>query len=194
MTSRGNSKPRTGGGSTRHLQWPFVGITVLLIALIILTPNLFSTGSAGLQTRAQLIVERAAPRGNTSFYVESIGTSTLYQSIRVSFAPLPAWPYKGTAAQLAHWTWTNGTDVLVLVAETVMNPVAINVTVNYTVPSSGVTTEYVGTYAFYLNGTSLSLEAMGLLTGAAAPPASTPLSDLPIFLTLAIWTPTGITQ
>jgi hypothetical protein len=193
MSSRGSSKTMPSGGSSRQLQWPFVGIAVLLVALIILTPNLFSTGSAGLQTRAQLIVERASPGGNTSFYVESIGTSTLYQSIRVSFAPLPSWPYKGTAATISNWTWKNGSDMLVLIAATGMNPVAVNVTVNYTIPS-GLTTYYVGTYAFYLNNTTLTLQAMSLLNGAAAPPASTPLADLPIFLTLAIRTPTGITQ
>jgi hypothetical protein len=193
MSPRASSKTMPSDGSSRQLQWPFVGIAVLLVALIILTPNLFSTGSAGLQTRAQLIVERASPGGNTSFYVESIGTSTLYQSIQVSFAPLPSWPYKGTAAELSNWTWVNGTETLVLVAVTAMNPVAINVTVNYTV-ASGLTTYYVGTYAFFLNDTTMTLQAVGLLTGAAPPTASTPLANLPIFLTLAIRTPTGVTQ
>lgn len=193
MIRQPGAKNWTRDTSSRQIQWPFVGIAVLLIALIILTPDLFSAGSAGLQTRAQLIVERASPGGNTSFYVESIGTSTLYASIRVSFAALPNWPYKGSVGALGNWSWTNGSETLVLVAETGINPVAINVTVNYTV-STGLTTEYVGTYAFFLNSTTLSLEAMSLLTGSAAPPASTPLADLPIFLTLAIQTSTGVTQ
>jgi hypothetical protein len=194
MSTGGNARTTNGDGSERQLQWPFVGIVVLLVALIILTPNLFSAGSAGLQTRAQLIVERASPHDNTSFYVESIGTSTLYQSIAVGFAAMPNWPYKGTAVDLGNWTWQKGNETLALVASSALNPVAVNVTVTYLASSSGVTTEYVGVYAFYLNDTTASLEGISLLSGVAAPPASTPLADLPIFLTLAIETPTGPTQ
>jgi hypothetical protein len=179
--------------SSRQRQWPFIGIVVLLIALIILTPNLFSTGSAGLQTRAQLIVEKASPGVNTSFYVESIGTSTLYQSIAVGFASMPAWPFKGAAADLANWTWTNVTDSLALVTSSSLNPVAVNVTVTYQ-SSPGLLTEYVGVYAFYLNDTTQSLDAMSLLPGVASPPSTTPLTELPIFVTLAIETPSGPAQ
>ncbi len=194
MSPGGRSRNTGPHRASRTSQWPFIGIVVLLIALIILTPNLFSSGSAGLQTRAQLIVERASTSGNTSFYVESIGTSTLYQSIAVGFAPMPAWPYSGTGTGIENWTWTNETDTLALVATSAANPVAVDVAVIYAVPSSGVTTEYIGMYGFYLNATTLTLDAVNLLPGAAAPPASTPLADLPIFLTLAISTPTGPTQ
>ena len=180
-------------GSRRMSQWPFIGIVVLLIALIILTPNLFSSGTASLETRAQLIVERATPAGNTSFYVESIGASTLYESIVVGFAPLPAWPYSGTGKDVGNWTWVNASETLALISTSALNPVVVNVTVVYAVPSTGVLTEYVGMYGFYLNATSLNLEASNLLPGAAAPPAVTPLAHLPIFLTLAIVTPTGLT-
>jgi hypothetical protein len=193
VTPRGNSSPLGADKTSRYSQWPFVGIVVLLVALILLTPNLFSTGSAGLQTRAQLIVERASPDGNTSFYVQSIGTSTLYQSIKVGFASIPGWPYNGTEAQLSNWTWTNGTEVLTLAASSPLNPVAVNVTVLYIV-SSSLTTEYVGVYAFYFNETTMNLDGMGLLSGIAAPPTTTPLTELPIFLTLAIETPTGPAQ
>ncbi|MGA7861434.1 MAG: hypothetical protein WCB19_06215 [Thermoplasmata archaeon] len=193
MSLGGTSSPNAGGASSRQLQWPFIGVVVLLVLLIILTPNLFSSGSAGLQTRAQLIVERAAPDGNTSFYVESIGTSTLYQSIAVGLAPLPGWPYTGTSSELRGWAWTNATETLALIATSATNPVALNVTVKYTNPS-GVTTEYVGVYGFDLNETTLRLQSVNLLPGASAPPPSTPLADLPIFLLLAIQTASGPTQ
>jgi len=193
MSLSGTSSPNAGGASSRQLQWPFIGVVVLLVVLIILTPNLFSSGGAGLQTRAQLIVERAAPDGNTTFYVESIGTSTLYQSITVGLAPLPTWPYTGTSSELRGWTWTNASEALVLIATSARNPVAINVTVKYANPS-GVPTEYVGVYGFDLNETTLTLQSVNLLPGASAPPPSTPLADLPIFLLLAIQTASGPTQ
>jgi hypothetical protein len=181
------------GGPKRRIQWPFVGVAVLLVALILLTPNLFLSSSPGLETRAELVVDRASVSRNTTFYVESIGTSTRYQSIIVGLAPLPVWPYKGSMSTLSGWSWTNGTDTLVLTASEPVNPVAVNVTVKYTDPA-GVTTEYVGVYGFYLNSTTLTLDAMTLLPGTSAPPAATPLADLPIFLLLAIQTPSGPTQ
>ncbi|MFZ0829945.1 MAG: hypothetical protein WCB18_04710 [Thermoplasmata archaeon] len=193
MSPSGRSASSAGGVPSRGIQWPFVGVAVLLVVLIILTPNLFSSTSGGLQTRAQLIADRASVSGNTSFYVDSIGTSTRYQSIAVGLAPLPTWPYRGSMTAVHGWTWTNGTNVLVLVANDRSNPVAVNVTVKYTDPSGG-TTEYVGVYGFFLNATTLLLDAITLLPGTGAPPASSPLADLPIYLLLAIQTPSGPTQ
>jgi hypothetical protein len=193
MNSTRVSATPAGGDQARQLRWPFIGVAALLVVLIILTPNLFSSGSAGLQTRAQLIVERASPGGNTSFYVESIGTSTLYQSISVGLARLPSWPYDGVVTSVGDWKWTNGSETLVLVVNNNTNPVAVNVTVKYTA-TSGISTEYVGVYGFYLNRTTLTLQAMNLLPGASAPPSSTPLTDLPIYLLLAIQTAGGPTQ
>lgn len=182
-----------GRDAARRLRWPFIGVAVLLVVLIILTPNLFSSGSAGLQTRAQLIVERSTIDGNTSFYVESIGTSTLYRAVDVGLAQLPSWPWVGTAHNISGWNWTNGTNTLVWIVNNATNPLAVNVTVIYT-DLSGVTTQYVGVYGFDVDETTLTLRAVNLLPGASPPPVSTPLDDLPIFLLLAIQTTTGPTQ
>jgi hypothetical protein len=187
VSSSGGAPPKSRGASSRSLQWPFVGVVVLLLVLIILTPDLFSSDTSGLQTRAQLIVERVAQENNTSYYVESIGTSTVYASISVGLARLPSWPYTGTTSGLSNWTWTNGTETLVLVATNAMNPVAVNVTVKY-LAASGLTTEYVGAYGFDINATTMTLLAVNLLPGGTAPAASTPLSELPIYLLLAIQT------
>jgi hypothetical protein len=185
--------PAGGGATIQQLQWPFVGVAALLVILILLTPNLFSSGGGSLQTRAELIVDRPSLGGNTSFYVESIGTATRYQSIAVGLAALPAWPYHGNISQMQTWNWTNATDALVLIDQNATNPVALNVTVKYT-DSSGATTVYIGVYGFNLNATTLTLQAMNLLPGASAPPPSTPLADLPIFLLLAVQTATGPSQ
>jgi hypothetical protein len=192
VTPAKTSKVGSERTRSRRLQWPFIGVVLVLIVLIILTPNLFTTGQAGLQTRAQLIVERAMPGGNTSYYVESIGTSTLYQSIAIGVAKLPSWPYTGTGSQVRNWTWTNSSNSLVLIATNAMNPAAVNVTVVYA-SSTGLRTEYVGVYGFDLNSTTRTLQAISLFPGETAPPASTSLSNLPIFLTLAIGPVKGAT-
>lgn len=176
--------------SSRQLQWPFIGVVVLLIVLILLTPDLFTAGGGSLSTTAQLIVDHSLTSGNTSFYVESLGTSTRYQSISFGLARLGSWPFKGTASDVTRWNWTNASNMLVLIVTNQTNPVAVNVTVKYVDPS-GVLTEYVGVYGFDLNATSQMLGAVGMLAGAGSPPASTPWADLPIFLGLAIKTPSG---
>lgn len=189
MTLSGYQAAGLGGRSSRQLQWPFVGVVVLLIVLILLTPNLFAASAGGLQTQAQLVVDRPTAGGSTSFYVESIGTSTRYQSVSVGLSALPSWPYRGTASDLTRWNWINGSDTLVLVVRNATNPVAVNVTVKYTDPS-GVTAVYTGVYGFFVNATTQDLEAMTLLPGGGAPPATTPVRDLPIFLLLLLKTTT----
>ncbi len=184
-TSSGSSSDRG-----RQLQWPFVGVVVLLIVLILLTPNLFSTSGGGLQTRAQLIVDRATGATRTSFYVESIGTSTRYDWIAIGLAPVASWPFRGPATSLGPWNWTNTTQTLVVVVSNSTNPVAVNISVRYT-SSSGFLTDYVGLYVFYLNTTTQSLGAVTLLSTATAPPASTPIGDLPIYLALPIKSTAG---
>lgn len=179
--------------TVRELQWPLVGVAVLLVILILLTPNLFPAGGGSLQTRAELIVDRPAVTGNTSFYVESVGTSTRYQDVAVGLYALPMWPYTGNISRVRAWNWTNATETLVLVDQNATIPVAVNVTVKYTDPS-GMTTVYVGRYGFDLNATTLTWNAVNLLPGASTPPAATPVADLPIFLLLAIETSTGPTQ
>lgn len=193
MTRRGPMAAGAADTALGQLQWPFIGVAVLLVIVILLTPNLISSGGGSLQTRAQLIVDRPSLAGNTSFYVESIGTSTRYQSISVGLAALPSWPYAGNISQVRAWNWTNATQALALIDENATNPVAVNVTVKYTDPS-GRMTVYVGVYGFHLNATTLTLQAMNLLLGASAPPPSTPLTELPIYLLLAIQTPSGPSQ
>lgn len=190
MTLSGITSSSAGGPSSRQLHWPFAGLVVLLVALILLTPNLFATSGGGLGARAQLIVDRAVGDAKTSFYVESIGSSTRYHSIDVGVTSLSAWPYRGALAGLDGWNWTNGTEMLALVATNASNPVAVNVTVTFSNPT-GFNAEYVGVYAFYFNATTQSLEAVSLLPGASPPPTSTPVADLPIFLLLSVRTPTG---
>jgi hypothetical protein len=173
------------------LQWPLAGVAVLLVVLILVTPELFANTSGGLQTRAQLIVDRAPSANATSYYVESIGTATRYQSITIGLATLPSWPYLGTVANITRWSWTNGSNTLVVAVTNGSSPVAVNVTVMYTDPS-GATTEYGGVYGFYLNATSQRLETLPLNPGTTVAPTSTPLGNLPIFLLLSVLSSKGV--
>jgi hypothetical protein len=185
--------PANGSTPARHYQWPFIGVVVLLVVLILMTPSLFSSGAGSLPTRAQLIVDRPDPGGNTSFYVDSIGTSTRYQVIAVGLARLPDWPFIGSASAVSRWNWTNSTQTLILMVSAATNPVAVNVSVKYTDPS-GVSAKYIGVYGFDFNTTTLTLNAENLLPGGTAPPASTPMADLPIYLLLPIQTSSGPSQ
>ncbi|MCI4352876.1 MAG: hypothetical protein L3K14_05745 [Thermoplasmata archaeon] len=186
----GNSEAGPGGRPSRQLQWPFVGVVVLLVVLILLTPNLLATSAGGLQTRAQLVVDRATAGGPTSFYVESIGTTTRYESIAIGLTSPPFWPYSGSIGSLTRWNWTNGTETLALIVRSATNPVVVNISVKYTDPS-GFTADYIGLFGFYLNATTHDLETMDLLPGGAGPMTATPLPDLPIFLLLALRTTPG---
>jgi hypothetical protein len=178
---------RTGGnGDRRPLHWPFLGIVVLLVILIFLTPNLLGAGkgpaAGSLPTEARLIVDRPPVGNATILYVESIGTSTRYQAIDIGVIGGVPWPFPGTGANLTGWTWSNASQVLVAKASATASSIAVNVTVRYTDPAN-VTVFYVGLYIFHLNGTAQLFEAVGLLPGLT-PPATTPVRDLPIYLLL----------
>jgi hypothetical protein len=168
---------------------PFVAIAVLLVVLILLTPNLLSTTtpSAGsLPTEAELVVDRAAGDNVTHFYVRGIG-GLRYDSISVSLATNVSWPphqVLGNMTFQAPSVWKNVLDSIVT---TSTNPVVVNVTATY-VDAAGTGVEFVGVFAFNLSG--------GVLSQISYVPASsgittTPLDDLPLVLLLETVPPGG---
>lgn len=170
-------------GAVRALfPWPFIGVVVLLVVLIFLTPNLLSGASpvaGSLETQAELTVDRP-PTGNlTHFYVQGLG-SVRYLEIRASIASNLAWP---APSSLANVTWRNVTDqteVLAVAFATSADPVGVNVTATY-VDAAGVTVVYYGLYEFDLAGGTL--QTATLLPGLAGLP-TTPLDALPVTLLL----------
>ena len=161
---------------------PFVAIVVLLLVLIVLTPNLLSTGapSAGsLPTEAELVVDRAVPDNLTHLYVHGIG-DVRYASISVAVGTLASWPPPASVTNLTFGpasTWRNS-----LVATTVTPSMLfdVNVTAVY-IDSAGATADFVGVFAFGVSG--------GMVHEYDYVPASsgitnTPVTELPLTILL----------
>ena len=162
---------------------PLVGIAALLVALILLTPNLINNGAppaGSILTQAELIVDRAPGTTNvTNFYVRGLSL-VHYASVNVSFASNYNYS-SGTSISQLHWSnWTNSSYVLTITASSTANPVVINVTASYT--ESGVVV-YGGILAFYVvGGTLYARQLVGY--GASAPPSSTRVTSLPLYIIL----------
>ncbi len=168
----------------RWFPWPFVGVVVLLAVLIILTPNLLSTGSpaAGtFPTQAEIVVDRGPVSPNvTHLYVKSVG-NVRYDIIAVRVSQSVDWAN-------ASVVWGNAStvyDSLVFTTSTTTNPIALNVSVTYRDPSGGVAI-YVGVYAFQFVGQQLNTLPL-LPSEATVPP--TALTNLPLYLLLSVSAP-----
>jgi hypothetical protein len=170
------------------VQWPFVGVVVLLLVLIVLTPNLINAGgpSAGsLETQAVLVVDRVTGSNVTHFYVHGLGTAR-YVSISVALARPALWPAPARASLL---NWTNvsfDTQTLGVTVRTTADPVGVNVTATYLDPA-GVRVVYVGVYVVHGIGTTIFVaripsDPVGL--------ASSPIGGPPLSLLLGT-TPSG---
>ena len=171
----------------RSVQWPFVGVAILLVILILLTPNLLQSGNSAaagsLQARAELIVDHPAARNTTYFYLESFGATARYQTVDIGLASGFSWPFTKSPSSLTRWTWWNATDVLVATVSNRSSSVAVNITVQYT-DSANVTAYYVGLYAFNFNSTTQTFYGIALISGISAPPSPFPFGKFPIYLLL----------
>ena len=167
-------------GSLRELfPLPFLGVVLLLVVLILVTPSLLSTGapSAGsLQTQAELIVDRTVQENVTHLYLRGLGI-VRFASMSLSLATNLTWPVAGLPTY-GPTTWANLT--LSLTAVTSANPVAVNISATF-VDDQGVRVRYVGAYAFYVTAGTLQTAAL-LPTESAVGP--TPLQSLPLTLLL----------
>lgn len=161
---------------------PLVGAAALLAVLILLTPNLLSTGSpsaGSLESQAELLVDRASSQSNvTHLYLRGIGLAR-YTSLEIDWAQLP-----DTAApsNLSGVTWTEraeGNESLELATSTPAPVFAVNATAVY-VDASGAGVSYAASFAFQWVGGTLVTTAYGSATGASP----TPVSQLPLVLLL----------
>lgn len=162
--------------------WPFVGVVVLLVILIFLTPNLVSSGApaaGSLAAEAQLVVDRVAGSNVTHLYVKSIG-NVRYASISLELGSNVSWPVLPT--ERIHWgiptVWNDSLEAAVA---TTGAPLAVNVSVVY-VDTSGTAVDYFGAYAFNVSADVLTGTSLTPGLGDVPP---TPVASLPIFLLLA---------
>jgi len=171
----------------RYFPLPFVGISVLLVLLILLTPNLLLGGhpSAGsLATQVELTIDHPLGANVTHFYVNGLST-VRYTVILAMICTNLTWP---APASLANLTWANaswGLEVLAAEFSTESNPVAVNVTATY-VDAAGASVEYYAIYEFYIG--SGALQGTPLAPGQSAF-GTTPLSSLPVTLLLTSTSP-----
>jgi len=174
-----------------YIPWPFVGVTVLLVVFILVTPVLLSIGSApGITTEAELIVDRVVGESTLHFYVRALGAAERYATIRLSLADDFGWDgTHGVPWSSLSWdSWTNETDTLELDLITGANPVAVNVTALFV--SSGGSALYAGVLAFFVAGSSASGETLFAAseTSGIAVPASTAVSNATLPLTILLAT------
>ncbi len=159
--------------------WPFVGVAVLLVVLILLTPNLLSAGggpaAGSLETQAELIVDRTVADPTLHIYLTGLGI-VRYASLSLAWSTNFSWPPPTTVAS-GNWTnrtWAN--QSLTLQGATVLDPVAVNVSAVYVDPS-GATVWYTGLFAFHVaNGLLYTVE----LAPGASPVSPTALTNLPL--------------
>jgi hypothetical protein len=171
----------------RWFPTPFVAIVVLLVVLIVLTPNLLSSAnpSAGsLPTEAELIVDHASGDNVTHLYVRGIGL-VRYTSIAVAVEGDFNWSSPPSPSILTFGTPTTWTDVLAATMTTAADPFAVNVTAVY-VDASGTTVDFVGMFAFDLAGGVLSEIVYVPATGGVT---TTPQSQLPLAIVLETVSP-----
>jgi hypothetical protein len=163
------------------IPWPFVGVTVLLVVFIIVTPVLLSIGSGpGITTNAELIVDRLPGASGTNLYVRATGTADRYAYIHVGLADGFAWDgiHAVPWSRLAWTQWSNQSETLGIEVSTIDDPVAVNISALYV--SAGGSALYVGILAFYVGGTPASGEVLYVATltsGVSVPPNPTTVSN-----------------
>jgi hypothetical protein len=177
-----------------------VGVTLLLLALIIFTPQLVSNGrqpAVGILTQAELVVDKVAGNSTFHFYVWALGEEIRYNQIHVGIATAFNWAGNTTVvwANLSWSRWYNGTDVLSEIVSTSDNPVALNISAFYYSPSTSSSTWYVGVFAFFVGSTPASGESLYSATATSGVAVTSPLvvsnSTLPAVILLSNVGPGG---
>ncbi len=166
------------GREAGPLQWPFVGLAVLLILLIVTTPSLLGVGthSAGApNTSPELVVYRSAHGAGTSFALTGVEI-TGYKSLRISTGPLPRWPYTGPIRDLMWSNWSNATDSISTTISANATWIAVNATAVFEDLSGGIAV-YQGVYAFNVTATTIYLTALTPTLSPGTP--SLAVVDLP---------------
>jgi hypothetical protein len=171
----------------RWFPWPFVGISVVLGVLVLVTPVLINSGPpapGSLFTQADLIVDRVPSGSTTNLYLHAASDTVRYASIAIGIAT--GFTFNGSYPPgPLSWTWTNGSNLLELSLEVSGTTFAVNISATYV---SGGTAVYEALLAFGLsNGSSgpqLGIAVDSALTPGVAAPAFALVADLPLSIAL----------
>ncbi len=173
----------------RWFPWPFVGVALLLVLLIVVTPVLTTSGQPAAGTifsQAELVVDGLSGNNTTHFYVHGLGTTTRYASIALGFAFGFAWSSAGFPSAPLNWThWENGSEVLSVSAGVDRMPVAVNVTALY--EEGGAFALYAGTLAFNITTPAPSYSpTLVVVSGTSGISGFTfPVASLPVPIVLS---------
>jgi hypothetical protein len=190
--------PRAGGRLGTYAPWPLVGVALLLVLMILLTPVLVRNGkpAPGLLTQAELVVDKTASNSTFHFYVWALGETIRYDQIRIGVASSFNWTGSSSIAwNQLNWTqWSNDSNAVSVIVSTSANPVALNISAHYTSPAGS--TWYVGLLAFYVAVTSPpsgeSLYSATATSGVAVPaPLAVNNDTLPVAILLSNAGPGG---
>jgi hypothetical protein len=197
------TRRRPPGRLAVYAPWPLVGVSLLLVAIIVLTPVLVANThqpGPGLLTQAELVVDKI-PLNTTPlhFYIWALGETIRYDSIHFGLAT--AFDWNATAGATPPWSslnwtqWYNGSDVLSVIVSSSANPVALNISAHYVSPSGS--TWYVGLLAFYvLEAPSSGSESLYSATATSGVAVASPLAvsntTLPVPILLRDAGPGGV--
>ncbi len=166
--------------------WPLVGVALLLVGLIVLTPVLISNGPSPYLAQAELVVDRVAGGNTTNFYVHAVGATVRFDAISTAVAYGFVWSGGFPTDHLAWTDWQNSSNVLASVLFSLYNPVAVYASATYT--DNGATTTYSGVFAFYVSaigqaGETLNIAVSPATSGISAA-SSVAVSSLPLAILL----------
>lgn len=176
-----------GSGARRSLApyfpLPLVGAAVLLAVLILVTPNLLSSGSpsaGSAESQAELLIDRAPSGTNvTHVYLRGLGLAR-YAAMALAIAPYPGPGAPASPSGLPGTVVVNGTEVLAIAGASDATSFVVNATATF-VDSSGASVAYAGVWAFSWSSGLLVTTAYGPVGGAGP----TSASALPLTLLLA---------
>jgi len=132
---------------------PLVGLAAILVALIVFTPVLLSSGPSALAISGYLFVYRGAGSSATDFEVAAYDQEVAYGWINLSVGTGFIWS-GGCPTSTLHWTYVNETDALAANAFTGGNPLVVKATAVYL--AGGTKTVFAGEMAFNLVGLNTS--------------------------------------
>ncbi len=118
---------------------PLVGAATILFVLILLTPILITSGvpAAGtIFTQAELVVDHPTGNSTTNFYLHAIG-NVRYAYLSIGFAQNYNWDNPPPIQALVWGNWTNGTNLVAISAESLDDPIAVNVSAYYATAKEG---------------------------------------------------------
>jgi hypothetical protein len=171
----------------KYFPGPLVGIALLLALLIVFTPFLTSYGqptAGSIFSQAELVLDALPGETTVHFYVHGLGTTARYASISVGLDYNFSWTGGWPSGNLTWTNWTNGSNVLVVTGNTSRLPAAVNITADYV--NAGVSAVYAGQFALNVTASSGTDTLYVVSNTAGIGDFSTPVSDLPVPITLVL--------